>query len=205
MSLILVRHGETPLNVARVLQPPDTPLSANGIRQAQAVGTRLGQLGLAGILSSDLPRAYMTAQAIAATTGLPIETTPLLHERNFGALRGQPYDGLGYDPISMEAAPPGGESMQQFRDRCAQAFALAVERQRPLGSGRLAVVTHGLVIRVIVEAHLKLQEGQVIPLRIANTSVTIVSPQPPHMIELLDCIRHLDLDAAEAKDSLSGG
>ena len=37
MLLYLIRHGETPLNVARVLQPADTPLSERGQRQAQAL------------------------------------------------------------------------------------------------------------------------------------------------------------------------
>ena len=34
--LHLIRHGETSLNVARVLQPADTPLSARGHAQAVA-------------------------------------------------------------------------------------------------------------------------------------------------------------------------
>mgnify|MGYP000995808231 CR=1 FL=1 len=34
MQLLIIRHGETPLNVARVMQSADTPLSDNG--QAQA-------------------------------------------------------------------------------------------------------------------------------------------------------------------------
>ena len=34
MTLLLIRHGETALNVARVLQPADTPLSARGVAQA---------------------------------------------------------------------------------------------------------------------------------------------------------------------------
>ena len=37
MTLLIIRHGETPLNVARVLQPADTPLSANGLAQAAAL------------------------------------------------------------------------------------------------------------------------------------------------------------------------
>ena len=32
-TLLLIRHGETALNVARVLQPADTPLSARGLLQ----------------------------------------------------------------------------------------------------------------------------------------------------------------------------
>ena len=34
MGIVLVRHGETALNVARVLQPADTPLSASGDRKS---------------------------------------------------------------------------------------------------------------------------------------------------------------------------
>ena len=79
MSLLLVRHGETDLNRARILQPADTPLSALGWVQAQAVARRMVGLLPVAILSSDLPRALQTAQAIALATGLTIQTTALLH------------------------------------------------------------------------------------------------------------------------------
>jgi broad specificity phosphatase PhoE len=57
--------------------------------------------------AATLARARETAQAIAATTGLPVLESALLQERNFGQLRGLAYDGLGYDPIDAEQAPPG--------------------------------------------------------------------------------------------------
>jgi 2,3-bisphosphoglycerate-dependent phosphoglycerate mutase len=162
MTILFIRHGETALNAARTLQPANTPLSANGLAQAQAVANRLATLGIVHILSSDLPRALQTAQAIAAATGAPVETTALLHERNFGDLRGQPYDALGFDPLQAEDAPPGGESGQAFRDRVARAFAQAVQKRSGL-SGRLAVVTHGLVIRAVIERHLQLGAYQALP------------------------------------------
>ena len=92
MSLLLIRHGETALNVARVLQPADTPLNERGVAQAEALARRLASLRVATIISSDLPRALRTAQAIAATTGAAIETSALLQERNFGDWRGQSYE-----------------------------------------------------------------------------------------------------------------
>jgi len=98
MSILLIRHGETALNVARVLQPADTPLSARGVAQAEALARRLATLNITSILSSDLPRALRTAQAISAATGAAIDTSALLHERNFGDLRGQPYGGQPVDP-----------------------------------------------------------------------------------------------------------
>ena len=204
MSIFLIRHGETALNAARVLQPADTPLSANGLRQADALARRLGGLGLAAIVSSDLPRAWRTAEAIAAVTGLPITASALLHERNFGDLRGRPYDGLGFDPLAMDSAPPGGESAVAFAQRVARAFDMLVALRATL-SGSLAVVTHGLVIRAMLGAHSALPAGTVLPPRIGNTSLTIVSPLPPHEVTLLDATSHLDAGAQENEHSLSGG
>jgi probable phosphoglycerate mutase len=203
MSIILVRHGETPLNVARTLQPADTPLSDTGLKQAQAVAQRLADMKIAAILSSDLPRAMQTAQAIAAATGAPITPTPLLHERNFGALRGQPYDTLPYNPLTMTDAPPGGESVATFQQRVAQAFAQMVELRGRV-DGPLAVVTHGLVIRALLAQHLQLG-ADALPLRVGNTSVTICGATPPHTLELVDCTRHLDSQIAHDAKSLSGG
>ncbi|MET0335186.1 MAG: histidine phosphatase family protein [Rhizobacter sp.] len=203
MSIILVRHGETPLNVARTLQPADTPLSTTGQAQAQAVAQRLAGMKIAAILSSDLPRALQTAQAIAAATGAPITQTALLHERNFGDLRGQPYDSLPYNPLTMADAPPGGESTAEFMRRVALAFDEMVALRAGL-DGHLAVVTHGLVIRALLANHLSLG-ADAMPLRVGNTSVTICGPSAPHALELVDCTRHLDGEIAHDAKSLSGG
>ncbi len=203
MSIILVRHGETPLNAARVLQPPDTPLSDRGRVQAEAVGRRLAGLGLRGILSSDLARAWSTAQAIGAASGLPVAATARLHERNFGELRGRPYDGLGYDPIAQETAPPGGESMADFQRRVALAFAEALAMQAALG-GPLAVVTHGLVIKTVLRIHAALPAGAAQPEHVANTAITVLEAAPPHRVVLLNCARHLEGEARDDGKGVSG-
>jgi len=204
MSIILVRHGETSLNVSRTLQPADTPLSARGVAQATAVARRLAAVRIAGIVSSDLPRALATAQAIAAATGLPIETTALLQERNYGDLRGLPYDSIGFDPLTLEGAPPGGESMETFRCRVALAFAHVV-RLRAALAGPLAVVTHGLAIRAMLDAHVRLPRATLLQANVGNTSLTIVAATPPHEVDLLDCTRHLEAPIAGDAQGLSGG
>jgi probable phosphoglycerate mutase len=204
MTLLLIRHGETALNVARVLQPADTPLSERGIAQANALARRLAKAGVHAILSSDLPRALRTAQAIAAATGASIETTPLLQERNFGDWRGQPYDGMAINPLTMPEAPPGGESIAVFERRVAAAFALALTRQAAVG-GTLAVVTHGLVIRALLAAQVQLVEGASVPTHVGNTSLSIVDAQAPHLVKLLNCTQHLDTEADDDARALSGG
>lgn len=205
MTLLFIRHGETALNAARVLQPAATPLSTRGLAQAQAVAERLAAQRLAGVLSSDLPRALQTAQAIAAAQGgLAVQTTPLLQERNFGDLRGLPYDSLPLDPIAADAAPPGGESMADFLARVQQAFEQALALQQALG-GVLAVVSHGLVIRALLGRQVALPPGMAEAPRMANTSVTVVSVGMPHRAGLVDCTAHLQGRLGEDGHSLSGG
>ncbi len=204
MPLFLIRHGETALNAARVLQPADTPLSATGLRQADALARRLARLGLAAIVSSDLPRALRTAEAISAVTGLAITASPLLRERNFGELRGLSYDTLGFDPLAMSAAPSGGESAASFADRIAKAFAMLVTMRATL-TGPLAVVTHGLVIRSIIDAHVEGPGSTQQPRRVGNASLTIVEAVPPHALTLLGCTAHLAAHDAGNAAGLSGG
>ena len=203
MSIILLRHGETALNAARVLQPADTPLSDRGIAQAQAAARRLATLGLAGIVSSDLPRARMTAEPLEAATGMRASTTALLQERNFGDLRGRAYDELGFDPMVSDYAPPNGEDWDTFRDRVALAFAHIVGLRATL-SGNLAVVTHGLVIRAMLAEHARLSGESELPQRLGNASVTILEPVEPHLVSLLNCVRHLDEPIADDRRALSG-
>ena len=199
-----MRHGETALNAARVLQPADTPLSPRGLAQARAAARALATRRVAAIVSSDLPRAWQTAAALAELTGLQIAAEPLLQERNFGDLRGRPYDTLGFDPLAMDAAPPRGESMVEFRARVAAAFARLVARSASL-EGDLVAVSHGLVIHAILDAHAALQTTRALPERIGNASITVIAAAAPHVVERLDEVQHLQGIAMDDPASLSGG
>ncbi len=204
MPLFLIRHGETALNVARTLQPAATPLSPRGLAQAESLAQRLAAMPVKAILSSDLPRARQTAEAIARATGLAVRTTALLQERNFGDLRGQPYDGLGFDPLAMADAPPGGESMDAFARRVRAAFDAALAMQIEFG-GALAVVSHGLVIHHMLATFARPGAGLVLPASMANTSVSIVAETPPHALELLNSTSHLEPAVRDDPRHLSGG
>lgn len=204
MAIVLVRHGETALNAARVLQPAATPLSARGRAQADAVAARLASTPVAAVLSSDLPRALQTAEAIAGASRVALRTSALLHERNFGDLRGRAYDTLGFDPLAMDEAPDGGESTADFARRVAGAFEAI--RQAVTGlDGDLVVVTHGLVIRGLLAGPIGVSPASLDGLHLGNTSVSIVDADPPHALRLLNCMRHLEGDAADDARALVGG
>jgi 2,3-bisphosphoglycerate-dependent phosphoglycerate mutase len=192
MAILLVRHGETDGNAGRILQRPDVPLNERGLRQAEQVARRLFALGFVHILCSDLIRAQMTAAPLAARSGIAIEESPLLQERNFGDLRGLPYAALTEDPFRPDFAPPNGEDWPTFHARVAEAFAFIVSRRRNV-SGTLVVVTHGLVCRALVERHAQMPGAMVVPDRFDNTSVTVLHEDAPHGVSLLNCTRHLTL------------
>ena len=192
MPIFLIRHGETPSNAARILQTAAMPLSQQGIDQARRLAARLGDAGIRRILSSDLRRAEMTARAIHDSTEAPIQFEPLLQERNFGDLRGIAYDDLDSDPFEPGYVPPAGESWQTFHERVAKAWE-QVQQTVASTSGNLAVVTHGLVCRAIVEQHAKLPEGMTVgsPYGFANTSLTVIADTSPWQVETLACTEHL--------------
>ena len=188
--IFLIRHGETAGNAARIVQRPDIPLSERGIAQAERLARRLADAGIAGILASDLRRAAMTAEHLSRATRLPIRFEPLLHERNFGDIRGTAYADLGLDPFDPGYAPPNGETWEVFHARVDRAW----DRMREVAAateGHLAVVTHGLVCKSLAGRHLALPAGEGVPERWENTSVTIVDAAAPWRVSLLNCCAHL--------------
>lgn len=200
--LFLIRHGETEGNALRILQHPDIPLSPRGITQAERLARRLAGEGLARIVASDYMRALTTAEHVQRATGAPLAIEPLLRERNFGDLRGKPYAELAFDPFALDYAPPNGETWAAFHERVDRAWARVQELAASTAGGSLAVVTHGLVCRSLAARHLILDDGDVVPERWENTSLTVVDCPAPWRVRLLNCVAHLDgLDAAPRADS----
>jgi broad specificity phosphatase PhoE len=190
MTILLVRHGETDANALRILQRADVALSERGLRQAEQLAQRLFDHGFVQIVCSDLLRARMTAAPLAARSGIAIQETSLLQERNFGDLRGVPYADLPENPFGPAFAPPNGEDWPTFHARVANAFDFIVSRRRSV-NGPLVVVTHGLVVRALVERYALLPEGVVAPERFDNASVTVLHEDAPHAASLVNCTRHL--------------
>ncbi len=190
MRILLIRHGETASNAARVVQTPETPLSPRGMEQAERLAQRLVGAGIARILSSDLVRAHMTAERLVAATGADLELDPMLQERNFGDVRGTPYQELDVDLFAPDYAPPGGEAWEIFHARVDRAWTRV--REVAAGApGNLAVVTHGLVCHSLTR-HLALPEDAQPELGFGNTSLTIVAAGPPYAVSLFNCTAHLE-------------
>ncbi len=221
MAILLIRHGETLGNRNRIIQVAETPLSDHGLEQADRLGRRLSSAPIREIWTSHLPRARMTAAAVAKATGAPLLEVPNLEERNLGALRGTPYADLDFDPFMPGYAPPQGETWETFYDRVDATWE-KIERHwidQFADAPQLvhfAIVSHGLFLRALIERRLLSKEelethgdenGQIV---IANTALTVVMPgvpgsdQPRHRVELVACAAHLDAESAHDVDSIVG-
>jgi probable phosphoglycerate mutase len=154
--LVVVRHGETEWNVAgRIQGHTDSPLTAAGRAQAEAIGARLEKESFDRLVSSDLGRAWQTAEAIARRTGHEIVANPRIRERHFGVGEGLTYDEVdarwpdGFSRTRQtdpDYVIPGGESRRQLYERIRDEFeALA----RDAAGGCHAVVCHGGVLAIL--------------------------------------------------------
>ncbi|MEE3332093.1 MAG: histidine phosphatase family protein [Myxococcota bacterium] len=190
----MIRHGETPSNAARIFQTPETPLSDRGVAQAECLAARLRHHPVGLVLASDLERAHQTARIVVTECGAPLELEPLLHERNFGDLRGTAYADVQGDPFGADFAPPAGETWAQFHERVDRAWdAVLAVAQRC--DGDLVVVTHGLVCGALLDRKLAAGSATQYPEMgthaFANTSITIASGSAPWTLERVGCIEHL--------------
>lgn len=155
--IIAIRHGETAWNVAGLIQGhTDIPLNAIGLAQAQQAAQALADAGLHNIYSSDMQRAWQTAQALAGSTGATLHAEPGLRERCFGDFEGRsfaqvershPEESLRWRKRDPQFVPPGGgESLEQLQTR----IAATVQRLASQHLGQhIALIAHGGVMDIL--------------------------------------------------------
>ena len=125
--ILAIRHGETAWNVdTRIQGQLDIELNATGQWQAERVAHALSDEPLAAVYSSDLQRAWATAQAIGRASAVPVTAEPALRERHFGVLQGQtwaeiethwPEQAVLWRTRDPHWHPEGGESLLSLRER----------------------------------------------------------------------------------------
>lgn len=164
--IFLVRHGETVDNARQIMQGQTQGcLNDKGRQQARLVAERLASEPLDAVVASDLRRAIQTAELLAEPHQLPVVTTSLLRERDWGGFTGR------YIPdLKGEAWPDDVESEEALLLR-ARAFLLYITATYP--GGRVVAVGHGIINKAIlaVYAQCPMREVQ----RMLNAEVRILT------------------------------
>ena len=157
--IVAIRHGETSWNVdARIQGQLDVGLNETGRWQALRLAQALADERFDAVYSSDLGRAWQTAQAVAEAAGVVLRSDQRLRERGFGV-----FEGLTFAEIEQRFAPQaqrwrsreasfgpeGGETLAGFVERAVDAVAAIAARHR---GQHIAVVTHGGVLDALYRA-----------------------------------------------------
>ena len=160
MLIFFVRHGLTDWNAQRRFQGTcDIALNEDGLAQAQTTASRCAQLSIERVYHSTLMRAAQTAHAVAQACGAPLIPSPGFNEvcmgsfqsltRNEAAVR-FPAECAAYFADQTHVAPPGGESLLQLQSRALAALDAAEKDAQ--GLSRIAVVSHGALLKTLLSA-----------------------------------------------------
>ncbi|MFJ4466083.1 histidine phosphatase family protein [Streptomyces sp. NPDC089424] len=187
MRLLLVRHGQTPSNVAYLLDTavPGPGLTELGERQAAALPAALADEDIEALYASTLVRTQLTAAPLAAARGLDVLVRDGIREVFAGDLemlpggsrRGEEYMRTVFAWAEGETGlrMPGGESGAETLAR----FDAVVEEAAAGGAGTVAMVSHGAVIRMWTAAR---ADNVDVPFAAArpldNTGVVILEGSP---------------------------
>ena len=196
-TFLLIRHCEVDANGRYIAgRAPGLHLSAAGELHARHLASRFASVKLDAVYSSPLERARETAAALAACAASGIQLEDELLEVDFGDWTGLTFDVLARDERwrrfnehrSMTRIP-GGELAIETQTR-AVTFLERVARQIP--NGRVAVVTHGDVIRTAICFFLAVPLDMIHRFEIATGSVSVAEISAD--TTLVKCLNDADFE-----------
>ncbi|MEO7353264.1 MAG: histidine phosphatase family protein [Gemmatimonadales bacterium] len=141
-EIVLVRHASA------TGQEPESPLTAEGSRQAAALADLLLPLKIERVICSPFLRARHSVAPFCARSGISVEVDDRLVERTLSA-RGLPdwQEHLRRSFDEMEYSLEGGESSHVAQER-----GVAVVAEAWRSGRRCAVVTHGNLLALILKS-----------------------------------------------------
>lgn len=183
MRLLLIRHGQTPHNVAGALDTayPGAGLTSLGHAQARAVPGALREERVAGVYASRLVRTQLTAAPLAEALGHEVRVRDGFEEISAGELemRSEPEAVQSYAGSvrqwmhgDLGHRMPGGSTGEEFLARYDAAVRALTEDH---GDDEAVVVfSHGAAIRVFTAYAAGLTAEVADELRIMNTGTSVL-------------------------------
>ena len=183
-TIYFVRHGQTEWNAVQRMQGRwNSDLNELGRLQAREAGRLLEGLGLDALISSTLDRARQTAEIISGYVGLPITYDERIVEWDCGEWSGhlraevaerwaEEYAALLADPFHYR-----GPSCENYPDMCERARPF-VDDVRRMDESSIAIVSHGMIGRVMISLLLELDEQETLAIYQPNDVVFGVALEP---------------------------
>jgi len=152
----------------------DIALTEDGLKRAQELASRIrkSRLPIRTIFSSPLLRAIQTADTIHDFLNVKLRVIEPLRERNFGQWEGRPIAEISDWP-EVTATPPGGESLEEFKNRVR--LAIQTVKAEAEASGSVLIVAHPHLIRAWISLGPK-----VVPSDIDNGVIYRMDAKPDH-------------------------
>ncbi len=162
-NIYIIRHGETDWNREQRFQgQTDIPLNQTGKDQAQSIVSLMARLKIESVFSSNLSRAFETAQIATADLNLHIQKDARLRETNIGEAEGMTFDlleekfgadGIGrwrsYEERDLDFKYPKGESKREMMFRIREVI---LEIAQNSTQQHIAIFAHGMVMRALTFA-----------------------------------------------------
>ena len=182
MTLLLIRHGESAGNVARIVQGwRDEPLTERGRAQAEAVVSRVAthEPPVAAVYSSTLSRARDTAAPLASALGLRLAERAELREYGYGDAQGLRWAQVE-ERFGLTLGQWGGGTVpgEEGPDACEKRVGRCIDELLERHEHEVAaVVTHGGVITRVVAHVLGLPTSAPPRIYLGNGSLTVVAKE----------------------------
>ena len=151
LRLYIVRHGQTDYNLNGIFQgTSDIPLNENGIRQAEEIAGKLGDVAFTAAFHSPLDRAKVTCEKILDAR-LQATTDERLREVYFGKWEGVHRDEIkshwpeqfeNYYSNIGDFHPPEGEALIDAQERVGGFYDLLREKHP---EGDILIVGHQFI------------------------------------------------------------
>lgn len=180
-TIYIVRHGQTEWNLLGKTQGHgNSDLTPKGIEQAELLADSMTKYLIDYIYSSDLGRAYQTAEIIGNKLNIEVEKTEALREMNFGTWEGRIIkDIIEEDPELYKmwrnephlAKIPQGETLSQIKERT---DAFIKEINEKYDGKHIVLVTHSLCARIMLLSFLDSDVKNIYRINQANTALNII-------------------------------
>ena len=151
---ILVRHGQSELNVVRRVNGDPTvkvELTPQGEAEAEGLRLQVAHVSLDLCVHTRFERSLRTAEIAIATRAVPLLEEPLLDDIDIGDLEGETIEDYRAWKAEHTRADafPGGESLDAAARRYADAFRKLADQGSP---DVVLIVTHEIPIRYALNA-----------------------------------------------------